>query len=390
MSGGVTLGVLGGTWRGTVSDRGGLTWGVDESLDWWVAADDRWHDPRVETNVRQQRLGGAPVVETKVRVPQGDVVQRVFAVADAGGLTIVEFENASPMPVAIALDRRDLLASRPPSEAGPQGIDLPPGSAVHPLAHTATIRFAIPHDGRPAGSLPPVPSVTQVVRGWTSQLERASRLVLPEAALVDDVLAARASVALDGLDDPDDDPAGFLLGVHEMVRLGADARDWIGEIAGAAEAVARRSSRSGHGWDHDRALVAAGAVFHATGEERAVEDIGAMRARLGERASQALADPGGVRTIAWAEDRLVRPGTDGMATLLPTGVPSAWLGANFECHRIPAGPCHTVSFAVRWHGERPALLWETTGPAGLRLEQGGSGGSWHTTEPSGEALLPPP
>jgi hypothetical protein len=47
-----------------------------------------------------------------------------------------------------------------------------------------------------------------------------------------------------------------------------------------------------------------------------------------------------------------------------------------------AGP---VSFAVRWHGERPALLW--TAPPGVRLRAPGLDPEWASEVASGEALL---
>jgi hypothetical protein len=47
-----------------------------------------------------------------------------------------------------------------------------------------------------------------------------------------------------------------------------------------------------------------------------------------------------------------------------------------------------VSYAVRWHGNRPALLWECEHP-GLRLHAPGLDGLWTTDEQQGEALLAP-
>jgi hypothetical protein len=44
-----------------------------------------------------------------------------------------------------------------------------------------------------------------------------------------------------------------------------------------------------------------------------------------------------------------------------------------------------VSFAVRWHGPRPALLW--TAPAGATLRAPGLDPEWSTSDPSGEQLL---
>ena len=73
--------------------------------------------------------------------------------------------------------------------------------------------------------------------------------------------------------------------------------------------------------------------------------------------------------------------------LLQHGIPTLWRGVNLECHRIVASPEHTVSFGVRWHGSRPALLWEVGGPFGLRLGAGATDPSWSTTDPAGDALL---
>lgn len=76
--------------------------------------------------------------------------------------------------------------------------------------------------------------------------------------------------------------------------------------------------------------------------------------------------------------------------LLPQ-FPSAWRGGPVEVHRA-----HTlfgwVSFAIRWHGYRPALLWEVE-PASFLGEQPvtlrcpGLDPDWSTTESSGETLL---
>ncbi|MGE3833183.1 MAG: hypothetical protein AB7H43_00175 [Acidimicrobiia bacterium] len=101
----------------TVDGHGLVTGpGAGWSLDWWVGADDRWHLPSREPAVRQRLLEGAPVVETSMRVPSGDAVHRVHAVREGGHeLVVVEVENRSPAPVALALavrpyDGRSLVA----------------------------------------------------------------------------------------------------------------------------------------------------------------------------------------------------------------------------------------------------------------------------------------
>jgi hypothetical protein len=76
---------------------------------------------------------------------------------------------------------------------------------------------------------------------------------------------------------------------------------------------------------------------------------------------------------------------DGGADLLP-GFPAAWAGHGVEVYRAPVG-ADTVGFAVRWHGERPALLWDAS--AALRLTCLRLDPAWSTQAPRGEALLAP-
>ena len=75
--------------------------------------------------------------------------------------------------------------------------------------------------------------------------------------------------------------------------------------------------------------------------------------------------------------------------LLPRGIPRRWLGQNFEVHGVPTGSRSTVGFAVRWHGERPAVLWEQHGPT-QRLTAPTVDPDWSTDAVSGEALWAAP
>jgi hypothetical protein len=196
------VGNLDSPWEAIVDPRGLVTpWYDGWSLDWWIGADDRWHLPSRDVAVRQRLMGGAPVVETAMGIPSGDAVQRVYAVrrssaAGGGELLVVEVENASKAPVALALavrpynpeglsvveriDHRGtavavdgrvaLLLPRPPgrvaastfhdgdsaatvlsgeaAERWPGPVHDPAGLAqaafVYPLAHGATLRVAIP------------------------------------------------------------------------------------------------------------------------------------------------------------------------------------------------------------------------------------------------------
>lgn len=73
-------------------------------------------------------------------------------------------------------------------------------------------------------------------------------------------------------------------------------------------------------------------------------------------------------------------------------VPDDWLGRPIEVHDAPTRH-GTLSFAVRWHGDRPALLWERTTADGssatVTIRVPGLDPRWSTTDASGEALLGP-
>jgi hypothetical protein len=195
------IGNLNSPWKAIVDPRGLVTpWPGGWSLDWWIGAEDRWHLPSREPAVRQSLAGTAPVVETAMRIPGGDAVHRAYAIPASatgghGELVIVEVENTSAVPVAVAFALRPynpdglvalrqieldgltvladgrpaLLLPRPPSgvatsvlEAGdcvhrviageavagcidvedPEG--LAQATVVYPLPHGTTIRVAMP------------------------------------------------------------------------------------------------------------------------------------------------------------------------------------------------------------------------------------------------------
>lgn len=186
---------------GFVDPRGLVTpWAGGWSLDWWIGAEDRWHLPSRDAAVRQTLAGSIPVVETAMRIPGGDAVHRVYAIPASppdhfGELLVVEVENQSPVPVAVAFavrpsnpvglapigcieqdeaavlvdDRIALLLPRPPAgvtgsilvagdclhrvtagEAAPGSVDvedldgLGQAAFVYPLPHRSTVRVAMP------------------------------------------------------------------------------------------------------------------------------------------------------------------------------------------------------------------------------------------------------
>jgi hypothetical protein len=268
--------------------------GAPWSLDWWIGAEDRWHHPSMEASVRQRRVDGAPVVETAVRVPGGDVVQRSYAARATsstdggprwdGACVVVELENRTAVPVALALVLRPLTLEGPGSlgEVSADGTVLrvggrvaavcshpllrravaadgalaarlargddepadgvvPPGGEarevayVVPLPHAATVRVLLPavedgRRGRPRVEVGPTwsaPGPDSVVAGWQVHLRDVARVELPEP-LLGEVVAASASTLmvapgdhlLDG--DPDGDRAAVRAAelCEALVRVG--------------------------------------------------------------------------------------------------------------------------------------------------------------------------
>lgn len=375
-------GVVGARWRATVTPWGAVEpWDGSGVVDWFVAADDRWHTPQHEASTRQTLLVGTPVIETRVRIPSGDAVQRVYSVADYGGLTIIEVSNDSTLPIAIAFTGGGLLSRRPPTSMPPQGIDLPPDAVIFPVGHQATLVVARAH--ATCESLPDVvPSAEHVSRGWLAQTQRASRLQLPDASIVEAVTSARCELLLNGpvaLGANDDvDPEFFLLGVAELVRMGDRPAMWVEDIAAQVERVARSDTRIAGG-----TIEAAARVLHAAGEHRAVADLRRMglSSQHDEVPDEMPDEPAVVP--AWAERRLVTS-HEHAAQLMPQSFPASWLGIDFEAHGLAIGLASTLSFAIRWHGDRPAVLWEVDGePMPLSHDK------WSTGLLAGEALWPP-
>lgn len=247
----------------TPVDPAGLVAFEGWSLDWWIGGDDRWHLPAREAGVRQQPLDDAPVVETRVRIPGGDAVHRAYGMRSPRPVgdewVVVEVENATAVPFAVALVIRPLVADsvgaasaitiepveggtgrdvahlvrvdgapavvlpRRPARlavgnrtagdvvdeivSGRAGSDLleatcPDGLAtmamVLPLTHTAVLRALVPVGdvGTEALAYPAVvPDAATVASGWDVH-RRGPRFEIPESRLADAVARARTHLHL--------------------------------------------------------------------------------------------------------------------------------------------------------------------------------------------------
>lgn len=84
---------------------------------------------------------------------------------------------------------------------------------------------------------------------------------------------------------------------------------------------------------------------------------------------------------------VVDDGSD-VVDLLP-GFGEPWLGQPLAVHRLPTA-AGTLSFALRWHGARPALLWEVEGDRSFTLACSSIDPGWSSREARGETLLSAP
>jgi hypothetical protein len=148
------------------------------------------------------------------------------------------------------------------------------------------------------------------------------------------------------------------------------------EPVDALVAVARRLARSDPG-AHDALL----AILATASDTGALTGPGPRGRRLGHDLAASAAVVLAVRAL------LVHEEPDGL--VLAPGWPLAWYGGGVEVHDLPTA--HGVlSYALRWHGTRPALLWDLeprpdSATPVLRIPA--LDPAWSTTEARGDALL---
>jgi hypothetical protein len=313
-------------------------------IGWHIRSGNDWLVPGLDAPARRTRPHAAPIVHTSVRVGGGDALERVYAVGDGdGGIVVIEVENVSPEAIAVGF-----VVDGPGAGAGARAMVIDddglrvggesliawarrPGAVddehglVFPIPHRTKVRIALV--GRSGVDVRELADAGAVERAWDRMLDRGMRTELPEP-LQSEVDTARADLLL--------------------APRSADA-------FGSLEA-----------WGFD---------------EDAVEMWGHLRTRDRRRAKRGP----GAGLLAETRAALVRE--DRRAIELVPGFRAAWLGQSIAAHDVPlrSGVC---SFAVRWHGARPALLWDV--PAGFTVRAPALDPAWESTEPVGETLLAEP
>lgn len=491
-----------------VVDQGGLVQPAEAmwSVDWWIGADDRWYFPSREATVRQRRLGSGPVIETAVRIPSGDALHRCYPVA-VGGVTatVIEIENDSPVPVALALvvrpygmagdtrpagsntgmavqdrsievdGRTAVTLPRRPNERLASEADIAdlvvqgraltgaaecagPGAnaaVLYPLPHRTKLRFVVTSTGHSIGPTD-VPDLEAVQRGWDSVVEAGGRFELPDNGLSARLAGARARLRVDGhllADEAADfrpgagrklqalavsgsvqdlrvpllalagtfpsklkDPfpaAALVAGAGSALAIMDDgdlATEMLEVLARLTQLVERRKNDDASG----EALLGLSYALSAAGQNEPAVELADRAAGLGHRFfADAVDVPAGLDAVsssvesasaagAWGDDNSVDAArfvvgaralsvaetvTNGAGELhLLPDFPTGWLGGQVEVHEASTA-YGSASFAIRWHGYRPALLWdlELTRPVTVRCPA--LDPDWSTTEARGETLL---
>lgn len=233
-----------------------------------------------------------------------------------------------------------------------------------------------------SGDVGPAQAWLPELSGAVESLGRAARRLGPtvDGRLVAEGLDA-AAVLLAGLEQP---AAAARIAAHAREVAAAagpsgsngvdlDAPATTPRTLAAAAVVAART-------DHDASalwalLRRASATWTWSDPERWVGDDGLVGARLLDAVARLLVAD--------------RPG--GLA-LVPR-MPPAWWGLGWEVHAAPTRWGH-LSYAVRWHSGRPAVLWELGDPLGgigsdVVLTAPGLDPAWRSTDRVGEALLMP-
>jgi len=388
----ISIGVVGGGAPATVDAVGTVTpadaaW----TCEWWIGGDDRWHVPANEVAVRQHRVRDVAVVETTMRVPGGDAVQRVYAAAEPGRPLVIEVENQSPAPFVLAFALRGpstviadgtqvmidkvfvLTTLRAPSRwarsvASPVLVPVTTGLAetgpfpgtrdrsarlevafLHPVAHRTTFRAVLTRGTEvPRFDVRGLPDAAAVARGWSRVLERGMQVQLPDRPIEARIRAARAEILLRGQSR---NPGALVAAALEDWGFDAEAETAWRHL-GARERRRAGTRPEPTSWTDAMTI-----------DDDAAFLLGVRRLLVHDDAR----DPS--RPVALCAE-----------------FPVAWRGQPVEVRDAPVAG-GAVSYAVRWHGARPALLWDA--PEGVAVRMPGLDPTWTSGPATGEALLGP-
>ena len=339
------------------------------------------------------RRAAAPAAITKAEVRGSKILADGRVAVDLG---------RPPGGAAAVADGRPWTAVRSGPSAGDcaarSRTGQAAGAAVMPLAPGVPLRVIAPVEGGPVKPLPP----SAVAAGWRSVVARAAHVGLADEAagrawrrdVAASILlagcgggaaAARSAVALDliGLPHEADRARAALLRDAERSRLAG------GGAVLALRALASRRLRSGRASGLDQW---AGPLVAASGRHLDAATVEQVAAALSTEAPAAAADARILMSEGLGDVDLSAPAAVGQAappaervlsvvrrlvsesprelTAAPE-LRNGWLGAPLDVQGLRTRHGR-LSYSVRWHGPRPALLWQLS-PSGAPSEAAAAG-----------------
>ncbi len=230
------LGILGSGKAASNDPVGNFRW-LDQSnkrISWGVGADDRWHFADNEMSVRQALVEDGISPETRMRVPGGDIVQRMNVISiGLDSAALIEYENETPVPVAVVIilenyghleidgpiaymmsnqiihaskpvasccsseDMQGLLRSIEEGEPQPprKGATLDAtrsAALLFPLPHATKLRLLISSEG--ISGLPnpkECPSFTEIANGWERHFDAGMQFTIPSTRILNAIKASK-------------------------------------------------------------------------------------------------------------------------------------------------------------------------------------------------------
>ena len=372
------------------------------------------------------------------------------ASADASGITIdghhrVRFETVAAAVATSDGAAGDLLQQLPNADDGTTSSASKcrsggaQAAAVWPLPHTAILRIVVelvnvtsPHAA--------VPSTSDINRGWEAHLNQGMRVDVDEIDIAKHLSTAGRTVLTmwpDIADTPSailamsemgfgrdagrlfeqlercDDDGAVLRCLARWSQLGEqhhqleDLDRILGRLAQAAHAVAKQGGTlAGATWLDD-AFVTLGGRLHQIDQPDVAERVQGFSATVQpvDGAADLLAeltkeiDKRGVwptsqmrnsAQYARAVRALVVEDSGTQVHVIPE-MPKLWRGRTLDVFGLPIAN-GSLSFGLRWHGPRPALLWEAilAPEAPFALRAPGIDADFESHERQGETLLADP
>ena len=282
----------------------------------------------------------------------------------------------SPGPTCSRAGRRPTSRSR----ASPS---MPPPRSCCQWGHRASVTVGLAHDGRAQGPLPSgLPTADATARGGWRWPSGPGASCCPTSAAASCSSPPAATCSLAGPSPAQDDPVGFLLGLAELCPH-------------------RRARRRRHlaaayptwpTWSTHDATVPAGASTPPLDARRCscsprpasagpCADVARITGQRSPAPVPLPDDVEGIRVVPVVERRLAV----GPVLLARRGSPTPGGAPTSRPTACPSVRRRACPYAVRWHGEHPAVLWEVTGDP-VELSAPALDPTWRTAAASGDAL----